>query len=180
MNALVKAAACPMILAVLAGCVSRAPTDCELDRRSGLYPSSFCDKDAAADPRDQPALLSASSGSASSGSALGSSASGGLSDAKPATFPIREQPVVAKIWVRDQVLDGGNWMQGTWLFVEVQPSRWSGESVALRADAGKRLGGRRTATRPANRTRASHSASAQSFAVEPGESATRSERGGRQ
>jgi hypothetical protein len=146
---------------VLAGCVSRAPTDCELDKRSGLYPSSYCDKDAAALPRDRPALVGTG---------------GGTADAKPASLPIREQPMVAKVWVRDQILDGGHWMQGTWLFVEVAPSRWSGESIAARPDGRKRLGARRVNSR----TRAFNPVSTSSTSVEPGEGATRSERGGKQ
>lgn len=148
-------------MALAGGCVSRAPTDCELDRRAGVYPSSFCDKDAAALPRERPALVGAGIGAA---------------EAKPASLPIREQPVVAKVWVRDQILDGGHWMQGTWIFVEVESSRWSGESAAARSDGGKRLGARRVNAR----SRAFNPVYARSATVEPGESATRSERGGKQ
>ena len=104
----------------------------------------------------------------------------GAVDVKPASLPIREQPVVAKVWVRDQILDGGHWMQGTWIFVEVESSRWSGESVAAPSnggrDGGKRLGARRVNSR----SRAFNPVYARFATVEPGESATRSERGGKQ
>jgi hypothetical protein len=96
-------------LLVSIGCVSRAPTKCELDKRSGLYPTSYCDGEQV-QGTSAPQALSAS---------VGSTHATGL--------PVREGPVVAKVWVADQVLDGGHWMQGTWLFVEVESSRWSGE-----------------------------------------------------
>jgi hypothetical protein len=102
-----------LFLLMSAGCVSRAPTDCELDKRSGMYPSSFCDKEEAKDgPRPS-----------------GISTSRFATDTKPA-LPIREEAKIARIWVSDQKIDGGHWMQGTWIFVEIEGSRWSGESVS--------------------------------------------------
>ena len=94
---------------VSAGCVSRAPTKCELDTRSGLYPTSYCDGEQA-QGTSAPQTLAAS-----------------VRSTHATDLPVREGPVVAKVWVADQVLDGGHWMQGTWLFVEVESSRWSGE-----------------------------------------------------
>jgi hypothetical protein len=145
-------------------CVSRAPTECELDRRSGLYPSSYCDKDVAATPRERPALVGGAAATANT---------------VPASLPIREQPVVAKVWVRDQILDGGHWMQGTWLFIEVEPSRWSGESIAA-TSAGSAGGARLGARRVPSRGRAFNPVSSSSSSVEPGPPASRSERGGAQ
>jgi|GEM_PF-4294868 len=149
------------VSAVAWGCVSRAPTDCELDKRSGLYTSSFCDKDEVASAGERPALVREVVAT---------------SEIKHASIPIREQPVIARIWVRDQLLDGGHWMQGTWLFVEVAPSRWSGESASGRTVAVRKLGSRRTALR----TRAFNPAGAQSFTVEPGAQAKGASRGGRE
>jgi hypothetical protein len=93
----------------LGGCVSRAPTDCELDKRAGNYPSSFCDKGAA--QTNLPNSIQSQ---------------GNTGPKKPMTIPVREAPLVKKIWVPDQILEGGHWMQGTWLFVEVEPSKWVG------------------------------------------------------
>lgn len=95
---------------LLSACVSRAPTDCELDRRSGLYPSSYCDTEAA--KKAQPAALAAAATS------LGT---------RPAPVPVREQPTVARVWIHDQLLEGGTLMEGTWAFIEVEPSRWARE-----------------------------------------------------
>ncbi len=39
-------------------------------------------------------------------------------------MPARTAPVVRKVWVADQKLEDGSWVQGTWMFVEVAPARW--------------------------------------------------------
>lgn len=62
-------------------CVSRAPTKCELDKRSGLYSTSYCDEGQA-----QSSLASQSITTTSVVS-------------KSASLPVREDPVVAKVWV---------------------------------------------------------------------------------
>ena len=100
------------ILVFTGGCVSRAPTKCELDKRSGMYPSSFCDGEAAKQGSTTQAITSARSN---------------------VDLPVREGPVVAKVWVSDQVLDGGHWLQGSWLLVEVDSAKWSGEVRRVRA-----------------------------------------------
>jgi len=92
----------------LAGCVSRAPTECELDKRSGLYPSSFCGT----------AALTATLDSQPKPSAAPLSQAG--------LIPVRSQPIVKKIWVSPQIIEGGHWMDGTWLYLEVEPSQWMG------------------------------------------------------
>jgi hypothetical protein len=99
-----------LLAGAAAGCVSRAPTECELDRRSGLYPSSYCDSEAA--KKAPPAALAAAATSPST---------------KPAPVPVREQPTVARVWIHDQLLEGGILMEGTWAFIEVEPSRWARE-----------------------------------------------------
>lgn len=94
-------------------CVSRAPTKCELDKRSGLYPTSYCDTESASvEANPQKAEIQ------------------GVSTAsKNPSLPVRVEPVVARVWVHDQILQGGHCMQGTWLFIEVEPSKWSRTSI---------------------------------------------------
>lgn len=85
---------------VLGGCVTKFPSNYELDRRSGSTPAG-----------GTPGLESLSNYS--------------LRDAPmtPEYMPVRSQPVVTKVWVYDRRL-GPNWLQGTWMFIEVQPSQW--------------------------------------------------------
>jgi hypothetical protein len=92
------------------GCVSRAPTDCELDKRSGLYPSSFCEGNA-----DK--------------SAVGPTQRATAANVKPNEIPVRSEPLVKRVWIHDQILEGGHWMQGTWAYIEVEPSKWVGTST---------------------------------------------------
>ena len=81
-------------------CVSRAPTQCELDRRSGLYPNSYCEGESHPLP--------------------------GVSRDLEPDVPARTPAVIKKVWVSDQMIEGGHWMQGTWVYLEVEPSRWQG------------------------------------------------------
>ena len=92
----------------LVGCVSRAPTECELDKRSGLYPSSDCGS----------AVLSVSLDSQPKTQSAPALQAGQI--------PVRSQPVVKKIWVSPQIIEGGHWMDGTWLYLETEPSQWLG------------------------------------------------------
>jgi hypothetical protein len=89
------------------GCVSRAPTDCELDKRSGLYPSSFCE--GKTDKGSVEPLQRAAA-----------------SNVQPNEIPFRSEPLVKRVWIHDQILEGGHWMQGTWAYIEVEPSKWVG------------------------------------------------------
>ncbi len=114
-----------LVAGVSAGCVSRAPTECELDRRSGLYPSSYCDSEAA--KKAPPAALAAAASPLSS---------------KPAPVPVREQPTVARVWIHDQLLEGGTLMEGTWAFIEVEPSRWAREGQGPLFVPSRTAGGR--------------------------------------
>lgn len=94
-----------------AACASRAPTECELDKRSGLYPSSFCEDNGRAGPVEP----------------LQGSKSKAI---VPSEVPVRSEPLVKKVWIHDQILEGGHWMQGTWAFIEVEPSKWVGSGPA--------------------------------------------------
>lgn len=89
----------------LSGCVTRAPTKFELDRRAGLVPEVEAEKKAreAQGVRTLPAI------------------------SKGAQSPRRVEPRIEKIWVYDQELSAHAWMQGTYVFLEVEPSRWSME-----------------------------------------------------
>ena len=95
---------------IVGGCVSRAPTDCELDKRSGLYPSSFCKETA-----DKGAVEPTQGATAA--------------NVKPNEIPVRSEPLVKRVWIHDQILEGGHWMQGTWAYIEVEPSKWVGTST---------------------------------------------------
>jgi hypothetical protein len=104
----------------LTGCVKRAPTSYELDKRSGLgtpppdpsyeHPKRYQRRAARKARRHgegaEPSMRSTS-----------------LVAPTP-RMPARTTPVVRRIWVADQNLSDGSWLQGTWWVVEVEPSRW--------------------------------------------------------
>ena len=98
-----------LFLSGVVGCVSRAPTACELDERSGLYPSSFCEnvsKNNDEFKRNKP-----------------------IPNIRPSAIPVRSEPLIKRVWVNDQILEGGHWMQGTWIYIEVEPSKWVGSEL---------------------------------------------------
>jgi hypothetical protein len=76
------------ILAV--GCISRAPTDCELDKRSGLYLSSFCE------------------GTAGNGAAEPTQ-SASAANIKPNEIPVRSEPSLPKFCILGRVADRRFW-----------------------------------------------------------------------
>lgn len=84
------------------GCaITRAPTDYELDRRSGLALPTDDDKN------------DLKSTKVETTSSL----------PKSATMPARLPPIVERIWVTDKRI-GSGWLQGTWLWVEVENGKW--------------------------------------------------------
>jgi hypothetical protein len=86
---------------ILTGCATRAPSDYELDRRAGLVPSVDVEKKiAATDLRSLP------------------------KNSKDPKHPMRRAPRLEKVWVYDQELEGGFWMQGTFVYLEVAPGEW--------------------------------------------------------
>jgi hypothetical protein len=95
-----------LLLAVLAGCATRAPTDYELDRRAGLVPTVEVERLR----REAEDIHQVNA------------------DGKSARQPPRSQPRLERIWVYDQELDGGYWLQGTYVFLEVEPGRWLEDS----------------------------------------------------
>jgi len=84
-------------------CASRAPTTHELDSRSGLYGN------ATTEPAYDRELATAQNQKML---------------AKENGAPLRVSPLVTKVWIHDQALEGGHWLAGTWAFIEVEPSRW--------------------------------------------------------
>lgn len=90
-----------MGLFLFAGCITRAPTTYELDRRAGFttpgeptIPDELTKMRANANINKNPIV------------------------------PARVPSLVEKIWINDQILADGAKMQGTWLFLEVEPGRW--------------------------------------------------------
>ncbi len=90
------------LVSAMPACITRAPTDYELDRRAGLMPATDVDKLGV--------------------SAAEISLNGGVH--KTGVAPLRTVPWVEKVLVHDQEIDGGYWLQGTWAFLEVEPGRW--------------------------------------------------------
>ena len=92
----------------LSACATRAPSDYELDRRAGLVPTVEVERLR----RDAEDIRQVNG------------------DGKAAHQPPRSQPRLERIWVYDQELDGGYWLQGTYVFLEVEPGRWLEETQA--------------------------------------------------
>lgn len=92
------------------GCQTTAESNYELNRRSGLGIEEDQGK-AASDTlgKDMASLRTS------------------RIPGRPAQMPVRLPPVVEKIWVYDQIINDGQWMQGTWIFLEVEGSRWLSE-----------------------------------------------------
>ena len=93
---------------MLNGCATNAPTNYELNRRSGL--SVSVDKEEVSEEE----LVA-----------------GDLSKVKTRRGPskgsmmtARLPPIVEKVWVYDQLVNNDQWMQGTWIFIEVDKGRW--------------------------------------------------------
>lgn len=106
-----------VVLVGVSGCAKHAPTSYELDVRAGrpVPPQDWRDKHyrgrrSQKPPRGQAGAMQ----SWSSNSTLA-----------PATsMPARVDPVVKRVWVADRLLPDGSWLQGTWMYVEVEPARW--------------------------------------------------------
>lgn len=92
-----------VFLSGLGACATRAPSTHELERRAGLSGAGYDEKTYEVD--------------------LGRIAAE-KAQAKETSAPVRLAPLIARVWVHDQTLDDGHWLQGTWMFVEVEGSRW--------------------------------------------------------
>lgn len=88
-----------------AGCITRAPTTYELDRRAGFTtpPNAKPSADAVDKLRTSSAV------------------------ARAPRVPVKVPPLIEKVWVSDYPLGDGARLQGTWLFLEVERGRWLDE-----------------------------------------------------
>jgi hypothetical protein len=92
------------------GCFKRAPSSYELDKRAGqplppAEPAYETSKSLKKQRFEEPLRTT--------------------STIAPAVrMPARTAPVIRKVWVADQTLPDGSWLQGTWWYVEVEPSHW--------------------------------------------------------
>jgi hypothetical protein len=93
---------------LISSCATRAPSDYELDRRAGLVPSVDVDKGLSSELRPL------------------------AKNMKDPKHPHRRAPRLEKVWVYDQELDGGYWMQGTFVYMEAAPGEWLLEPEATR------------------------------------------------
>ena len=91
----------------LTGCLGRAPTTYELDRRAGFKVPS---EEAAAAQAKSLMQLGTSSAVAPS-----------------PRMPVKVPPLVEKVWVSDLGLSEDARLQGTWMFIEVERGRWLDE-----------------------------------------------------
>jgi hypothetical protein len=94
----------PALALSFAGCRTTAPSHYELNRRSGLDVS--IDAGTAESPMDTSAIRT------------------GRLPAKDPQAPARTAPVIEKVWVYDQIINDDQWLQGTWIFLEVDQARW--------------------------------------------------------
>lgn len=101
------------MLLLTTGCRKHAPTSYELDQRAGhgVPPTRWKDRHWRG---KKPPRGAAWQERLSTTSAL----------APNTSMPARTAPVVRRVWVADQQLEDGSWVQGTWMYVEVEPARW--------------------------------------------------------
>lgn len=93
-----------LCIPMFTGCLTRAPTTYELDKRAGMLPPT--------ENAVKTALTNLDSNS---------------SLKKSTYMPARVGPVIQKVWITDQHLPDGSLLQGTWLFLEVEPGKWYDE-----------------------------------------------------
>jgi hypothetical protein len=104
----------------LVGCVRRAPTSYELDKRAGLGTPP---PEVAYEHPKRHARKADRKAGRHGGVAEPSLRSTSLVPSTP-RMPARTNPVLRRVWVADQTLSDGSWLQGTWWVLEVEPSRW--------------------------------------------------------
>lgn len=91
------------VVTLFSGCITRAPSEYELDRRAGLSPSV----EVPISEKEITKLEKIHKSDASAGA------------------PVRTSPWIEKIWVYDQSLGKDFWMKGTYIYMEVEPTSWS-------------------------------------------------------
>lgn len=92
-----------LVTLMTTGCLTRAPTDYELDRRSGLTPPGGAKERSVTELQKLGAVKS---------------------EVRPSLVPVRRAARVEKIWVFDQTIEN-RVLQHTWLFVEVDKGGWT-------------------------------------------------------
>ena len=98
-----------MLMALVAiGCATTAPTNYELNRRSGLG----IDQDR--EDADDADTIAAEVTNLRTGTATG----------KEGRLPARIPAVIAKVWVYEQIINKDQWLEGTWLYLAVENEKW--------------------------------------------------------
>lgn len=102
-----------MLVALSVGCAKHAPTSYELSVRGGqpVPPADWKDSHWR---KGRPPRGAGWSELITTNSTL----------APAPLMPARVEPVVKRVWVADRLMSDGSWLQGTWLFIEVEPARW--------------------------------------------------------
>lgn len=96
------------LMLTLVGCATTTPTNYELNRRSGLG----VDQDR--EDFDEDEAVAKEVSYIRTGTARG----------RVSKMPARVPAVIAKVWVYEQIINKDQWLQGTWLFLEVEKERW--------------------------------------------------------
>lgn len=92
------------IVPALTSCLTRAPTTYELDRRAGLLPPNEVQL------KSDISMMKTNSNMT-----------------RKTEMPERLPPLVEKVWVTAQLLPDGSKLDGTWMWIEVERSRWLDE-----------------------------------------------------
>lgn len=85
----------------LTSCMTRAPSDFELDKQAGRIPKKSLNKQESTEEVYKVIGLN-----------------------KDAKEPIKTSPRVEKIWLYDQETDSGAFLQGTYIYFQVDGGRW--------------------------------------------------------
>lgn len=93
------------LMSLNVSCASRAPTQYELDKRAGLL--------SVAEAKEE-----------TNQKIVPSNGNVAKLDPKKPEIPRRASPWFERLWVYDQETKGGYWLQGTFVFVEIEPGRW--------------------------------------------------------
>lgn len=97
-----------LVAVILQACSTTAPSTYELNQRSGL--------DVSVDNEE----FSSQEQISSDLGKLKKTNQAAVSPREPARRP----PRVEKVWVYDQIINEKEWLQGTWIFVEVEEAEW--------------------------------------------------------
>lgn len=103
-----KILAFTFLLISTASCQTTADSNYELNRRSGLsIGKDLGDKSYNTKPDDEIEKVETTSISSSD-----------------QMSPTLKAPVVKKVWVKSQQISETSWLQGTWLYLQVEKAKW--------------------------------------------------------